>query len=395
MIVLSGLLFVVGVLLALPTLSDLASLVRSVVRRTRARPEARVELPRIVFLVPAHDEEVLIAHTVASLRAQDYPEERRPIVVIADNCHDRTAEIAAEAGALVLVRQDLEKRGKPYALQWALGHIPATDYDAVVVVDADAVVDAGFARALAAAGPLENKACQTFNDVRNQGENALTRMAAVFSEARARFINGLKQRAAINVPLANGLCLGREVVRRHGWSAFSICEDWEMYALLTLAGERIDNVPGARVSAQEARTLAQSSSQRKRWAAGKITVLAQLGPRLLRSRSISLWQKLDALAELTAPGPVVHAAMAVLLALVALVVPGSAILIALLAVSVVRVMIYALLGLTRVREPVRAFLAFAYLPFYAVWRLGVQVSALGMVGEKPWVRTGRHAPHTP
>jgi hypothetical protein len=58
-------------------------------------------------------------------------------------------------------------------------------------------------------------------------------------------------------------------------------------------------------------------------------------------------------------------------------------------------MIYAVLGVTRVAEPVRAALAFAYLPFYAVWRLGVQVSALGMLGEKPWVRTGRHAPHTP
>lgn len=395
MIVLSGLLLLVGVVLALPTLSDLASLLRSIVRRAGAPPDDRTGLPRILFLVPAHDEEALITHTIASLRAQDYPSERRPIVVIADNCHDRTAAVAAAAGANVLVRQDLEKRGKPYALQWALARIPTTEYDAVVVVDADAVVDAGFARALAAAGPLENKACQTFNDVRNQGENALTRMAAVFSAARAHFINGLKHRAAINVPLANGLCLGRELVRRHGWNALSICEDWEMYALLTLAGERIDNVPGARVSAQEARTLAQSSSQRKRWAAGKITVLAQLAPRLLRTRSISAWQKLDALAELTAPGPVVHAAIAVLLGLVALVAPGSAILIALLAVSVVRVMAYAMLGLTRVREPVRAFLAFAYLPFYAVWRLGVQVSALGMVGEKPWVRTGRHAPHTP
>jgi cellulose synthase/poly-beta-1,6-N-acetylglucosamine synthase-like glycosyltransferase len=394
-ILISMVLGVVAAILALPTLSDLASVLRAIVRRRPHRREGRGEFPRILFLVPAHDEEVLIGHTVTSLRAQDYPADRRPIVVIADNCQDRTADIAAAAGASVLVRQDQDKRGKPYALQWALGRIPTDDYDAVVVVDADAVVDAGFARALAEAGPLHEKAFQTFNDVRNQGENALTRMAAVFSAARTQFINALKQRVDLNVPLANGLCLGREVVRRHGWTAFSICEDWEMYALLTLAGERIENVAGARVSAQEARTLAQSSSQRKRWAAGKITVLTQLGPRLLRARSVSGWQKLDVLAELTAPGPVVHAAVAVLLGLAALALPGTAILVALLGVSVLRVMIYAVLGVTRVAEPVRAALAFAYLPFYAVWRLGVQVSALGMLGEKPWVRTGRHAPHTP
>jgi cellulose synthase/poly-beta-1,6-N-acetylglucosamine synthase-like glycosyltransferase len=395
-IILTALLALVALVLALPTLSDLVSLARAAGRRgRRLMGPVSGELPRIVFLVPAHDEEVLIAHTVTSLRAQDYPVERRPIVVIADNCSDRTADIAAAAGASVLVRQDTQRRGKPYALQWALRRIPIDDYDAVVVVDADAVVDVGYARALAAAGPLHDKACQTFNDVRNQSENALTRMAAVFSAARAKFINALKHRVEVNVPLANGLCLGREVVRRHGWNALSICEDWEMYALLTLEGERIENVPAARVSAQEARSLAQSSSQRKRWAAGKITVLAQLGPRLLRARSISPWQKLDVLAELTAPGPVVHAAMAVLLGLVALALPGTSILLALLGVSVVRVMVYAILGLSAVREPARALLAFAYLPLYAVWRLGVQVSALKMVGEKPWVRTGRHAPHTP
>jgi hypothetical protein len=67
----------------------------------------------------------------------------------------------------------------------------------------------------------------------------------------------------------------------------------------------------------------------------------------------------------------------------------------LLGVSVMRVAVYAVLGLTEVREPARALLAFAYLPLYAVWRLGVQVSALRMVGEKPWVRTGRHAPQAP
>jgi cellulose synthase/poly-beta-1,6-N-acetylglucosamine synthase-like glycosyltransferase len=394
-IIVSVLLALIGVVLALPTLSDLVSVVRATVRRRRGRTAQMGELPRILFLVPAHDEEVLIGHTVASLQSQEYPSERRPIVVIADNCDDRTAEIATAAGATVLVRQDSVRRGKPYALQWALGQIPVDDYDAVVVVDADAVVDPAFARALADAGPLHEKAFQTFNDVRNQGENALTRMAAVFSAARTRFINALKHRVGINVPLANGLCLGREVVRRHGWNALSICEDWEMYAMLTLAGEQIENVPGARVSAQEARTLAQSSSQRQRWAAGKITVLAQLGPPLLRSRSISLWQKLDVLAELTAPGPVVHAALAVLLGLVALVVPGTPVLLALLGVSVLRVMVYAVLGLTEVREPARALLAFAYLPLYAVWRLGVQVAALRMVGEKPWVRTDRHAPQAP
>jgi len=51
---------------------------------------------RVVALIPAHDEEEQIAATIASVRAQTHRVER--IVVVADNCSDRTAEAAA-AGA--------------------------------------------------------------------------------------------------------------------------------------------------------------------------------------------------------------------------------------------------------------------------------------------------------
>ena len=51
---------------------------------------------RLVVLVPAHDEEVLIGRCLQHLLAQDHPAELRRIVVVADNCTDRTAELARE-----------------------------------------------------------------------------------------------------------------------------------------------------------------------------------------------------------------------------------------------------------------------------------------------------------
>src|SRR6476661_8363758 len=56
--------------------------------------------PRVVAVVPAHDEEAGIAAAVASLHAQSIRPDR--IVVVADNCTDRTARLAAEAGAEVI-----------------------------------------------------------------------------------------------------------------------------------------------------------------------------------------------------------------------------------------------------------------------------------------------------
>ena len=91
-------------------------------------------------------------------------------------------------------------------------------------------------------------------------------MAAVLATATHQFAYPLKRHAGLNVPLVgNGMVLGTDVLGRFGWHAFSICEDWEMYALLTAHGVPIGCVPRARLKAQEARSLHQSSTQRRRW----------------------------------------------------------------------------------------------------------------------------------
>src|SRR5260370_331616 len=67
---------------------------------------------RLLVLVPAHDEEGLVGRCLASLQAQTYPRSSYRVVVIADNCSDRTAELARAGGAGVLERRDAERRGK-------------------------------------------------------------------------------------------------------------------------------------------------------------------------------------------------------------------------------------------------------------------------------------------
>src|SRR5206468_15584 len=117
----------------------------------------------------------------------------------------------------------------------------------------------------------------------------------------------LKRRVGLNAPLlGNGMCIGTGVLATHGWKAFTIAEDWELYARYTTQGVRIESLESARLYAQEARNLRQSSTQRQRWTAGKLTVLARLIGPLCRSSRIGLTQKVDAVAELSAPGPVVH-----------------------------------------------------------------------------------------
>jgi cellulose synthase/poly-beta-1,6-N-acetylglucosamine synthase-like glycosyltransferase len=383
---------VCAAVLLLPALSDLLSVARLALWPNRGRT-AGTGRPRLLVLVPAHNEELLIEPCVRSLRSQRYPSSHLAVVVIADNCTDSTAAIARSAGARCLERSDLERKGKPRAIEWALTQIDYKSYEAVVIVDADTVVDPNFASVLGRVPDLRNKAVQAFHGVRNPGDSALTRMGAVFATARYQFEFRLKSAAGLNVPLmGNGMCIGTEVLAERGWTAFSICEDWEMYAQLTERGVRIEGRPNARLYSQEARSLSQSASQRRRWAAGKLSVLGYLARPLIKSKKINFHQKLDVMAELLAVGPAVHlAGVSVLVAATLLLnVPGATWLALALSASIARLGLYTAAAIRIDPAPLRALSAFAFLPYYAVWRLLLQLSALRMLGEQPWVRTERH-----
>jgi cellulose synthase/poly-beta-1,6-N-acetylglucosamine synthase-like glycosyltransferase len=98
---------------------------------------------RVVVLVPAHNEEEAIEATIRSLLAQTRRAER--IVVVCDNCVDRTAEIALSLGVEILVTQDNTQK-KAGALNQALTSLwsALADDDYVLVMDADSVLPADF-----------------------------------------------------------------------------------------------------------------------------------------------------------------------------------------------------------------------------------------------------------
>jgi cellulose synthase/poly-beta-1,6-N-acetylglucosamine synthase-like glycosyltransferase len=116
-------------------------------KRDDAPAPARTD-PRmpVVVLMPAHDEAEGIAGTLAQLLPQLAPLDR--IVVVADNCSDRTAAIAREAGAEVVERQHAD-RGKGFALAFGIDALRADPPAAVVILDADCVLAPGSLDALA------------------------------------------------------------------------------------------------------------------------------------------------------------------------------------------------------------------------------------------------------
>src|ERR1700733_12435386 len=76
---------------------------------------------RVAVIVPAHDESAGILPTIEDIKRQLSPGDR--LLVVAHNCFDDTAAVAAAAGAEVIERRDPGKIGKGYALDWGLRHL--------------------------------------------------------------------------------------------------------------------------------------------------------------------------------------------------------------------------------------------------------------------------------
>ena len=76
---------------------------------------------RVAVLLPAHNESTGILPTLADIMVQIRAGDR--LLVVADNCTDDTAAVAAAAGAEVVDRNEPERKGKGYALAWGLRHL--------------------------------------------------------------------------------------------------------------------------------------------------------------------------------------------------------------------------------------------------------------------------------
>ena len=377
-------------LLAVPGLFALVMRFRGARPRTAAAGRA---LPRLVFLVPAHNERLLIRHCVRSLLDQDYPSAHRRVVVIADNCDDDTAAIARAEGAEVLERQDLERRGKPRALAWAIAQLGYDAVDAFVIIDADSAVATDYAASVARCDAVRQGAIQTYFGIANERETWLTRLAGVLMRLRYERQFPAKHRAGLNVPLTgNGMVLGVELLQRRPWQAFSVTEDWELYAEYTAHGETVGFQPEARLMSQEARSAAQSTTQRQRWQAGRREVRRRWGPAIRSSTVITIAQKVDAHLELYWPSPAVHGALVALALILGL---AGGLPPAMLAIAVAAASAEMVLGLGAVLrrhpEPLATIRALAWAPFYVLWRVGIAVRArLSTRARREWVRTPRH-----
>jgi cellulose synthase/poly-beta-1,6-N-acetylglucosamine synthase-like glycosyltransferase len=358
---------------------------------SRTMPDGR-RTTRFAILVPAHNEEALIRRLIGSLQAQDYPSRLFDVFVVADNCTDATARIAAESGVQVLERVDRLQVGKGYALRWLLERVRATApaYDAYVVFDADSVVHPRFLSVMDASIERGAQVVQGYYSVLNVGESPLTllRFAAL---ASLHYLRPLaREFLGLSCGLkGNGMCFRADVLHDIGWQWFTLAEDVEFHLALVQTGIRVQFAPAARVDADMPVSFSQAASQNERWELGRLQLARHRVPYLFdlgdpRTR----WLWLDAAIEQLIPPMSVPFALG-LTCLAVGVVGGSSVTTGLAAIGLSAQLVHLLAGLQMVNAPARVYRALAYAPIYIAWKLALYGRALVSTRTMSWIRTAR------
>jgi cellulose synthase/poly-beta-1,6-N-acetylglucosamine synthase-like glycosyltransferase len=230
---------------------------------------------KFMLIIPAHNEEIVIKNLIDSLNALDYPKELYDIFVIADNCTDKTVEIAKESKVNVFERHDEEHKTKGYALNWFLDKVLKSDYDydAFCVFDADNVVDSNFLNAMNKKLCQGETVVQGYKDIKNPTDSWISSGYALFYWTQHKFFHFARYNAGLS-PLMNGtgFMVKFDVIKDTGWNTKTLTEDVE-FSLMNIAnGNKLGWATDAIVYDEQPTTFVQSWNQRARWTVGHIQI---------------------------------------------------------------------------------------------------------------------------
>jgi cellulose synthase/poly-beta-1,6-N-acetylglucosamine synthase-like glycosyltransferase len=263
----------------------------------------------VVALVPAHNEEEAIASTLAGLMTQSRQPDR--VIVVCDNCTDRTADLAALAGAEVFASVE-NKRKKAGALNQALGGLlpRLDDTDVVLVVDADTTLSPGFietalqeieAGAGACGGVFYGEQGGGLMGIFQRAEYARYARQLRRNRGDARVLTGTA--SAFTVEALRALAAARAAGRLPGaqrgrvapvYTMASLTEDGEITLALKTLGYKCVSPGGCAVTTEIMGTLPSWWRQRTRWQRGALEDLRTYGttrvtlPYMLRQAAMGL-----------------------------------------------------------------------------------------------------------
>ncbi len=242
--------------------------------RLRKKKEARTfaEIKRVAAVICAHNEESTIGNILTVLQNQTRPAEA--VYVVADNCSDRTAEIARSMGATVLVKAPTEGGGKADALKFFLEATRDENFDGFVFFDADTIPNTDF---------IEHILPGLMRAEMAVGYHSFENHSATWSEAANSMLGHImwhhffepRYKAGVySLVMGMGYGLRRSYLERLQWTPRTRTEDLALSLDAALTDAEFVLCPEAEFRDKQPETWLVSWHRMRRWMTGDLQCLA-------------------------------------------------------------------------------------------------------------------------
>ena len=277
--VLSIINYCILIVIAVPLLLQIFYVLASFIKK-KTWPESEKKA-RIAYLIPACNEEDVIYDTVKDiLENQDYPADKLDVFVVADNCSDKTAELAAEAGATVLVHNDPDPAHHmaAYPLRYGIDHILSVEddpYEVIIRVDADNHLNREYSSYMNDAYLAGVDLARPYEGAINATQNFFTKACTMFYVFESRYGSRVRERLglAAHVNGSGAMMSARMLKATGGYDCVTISEDAEYYFNRLLDGYKGHFVEDAVVMEDMPSSLKDTYNRNKRIGSGSVSLL--------------------------------------------------------------------------------------------------------------------------
>ncbi len=229
-----------------------------------------------LVLYPAYNEDRVIVNSVHTFLGQYYPYKGFHVAVISDHMKPETNEELAKL-PITLLQPVFEKSSKAKAMQYALQQVKG-DYDYVVILDADNVVESDFLANLNEVCNKGYEAIQCHRCAKNSN-NDIAVLDGVSEEINNTLFRKAHNRIGLSSALiGSGMCFRFSWFKENVYKLSTAGEDRELEALLLRQKIHIHYEPTIHVYDEKVSNKDNFQKQRLRWMTAQIQSLFSLLP---------------------------------------------------------------------------------------------------------------------
>ncbi len=229
-----------------------------------------------LVLYPAYNEDRVIVTSVHKFLAQYYPYNGFHVAVISDHMQPETNDQLRQF-PITLLTPVFEKSSKAKAMQYAMDQIKH-EYDYVVILDADNVVNSDFLEKLNEVCAKGYKAIQCHRCAKNSN-NDIAVLDGVSEEINNTIFRKAHNRIGLSSALiGSGMCFDFKWFKENVYKLSTAGEDRELEALLLMQGVYIHYEESIPVFDEKVSNKDNFQKQRLRWMTAQIQSLFRMLP---------------------------------------------------------------------------------------------------------------------